>query len=63
MSESQKNVRLILVKSLIGRPKKHIACVKGLGLRKIRQQVVVADTSENRGMINQIRYLVSVEEL
>jgi len=57
-----KKLKVTLLKSRFGRLRKHRACVAGLGLRKIRQSVVVLDTPENRGMINKISYLVSVEE-
>jgi len=56
-------VRVTLLKSLHGRLKNHKACVLGLGLRRIRHSVVVADTPENRGMINKISYLLQVEEV
>ena len=58
-----KELKVTLVKSKHGRLKKHKACVAGLGLRKIHQTVQVADTPENRGMINRISYLLSVEEV
>ena len=58
-----KELKVTLVKSRFGRLKSHKACVAGLGLRKIRQTVTVLDTPENRGMINKVSYLVSVEEL
>ncbi|NOR35668.1 MAG: 50S ribosomal protein L30 [Woeseiaceae bacterium] len=57
-----KEVKVTLVKSKHGRLKNHKACVAGLGLRKIHQTVTVADTPENRGMINRVSYLLSVEE-
>jgi len=57
-----KKLKVTLNKSRFGRLKNHRACVAGLGLRKIRQSVVVLDTPENRGMIDKISYLVSVEE-
>ena len=57
-----KEIKVTLVKSRHGRLKSHKACVAGLGLRKIHQTVSVIDTPENRGMINRISYLVSVEE-
>jgi large subunit ribosomal protein L30 len=57
-----KKLKVTLNKSQFGRLKNHRACVAGLGLRKIRQSVVVLDTPENRGMINKVSYLVSVEE-
>ena len=55
-------LRITLVKSKFGRLKSHRACIAGLGLRRIRHTVTVLDTPENRGMINRISYLVSVEE-
>jgi len=58
-----KELKVTLVKSKYGRLKKHKACVVGLGLRKMHQTVQVADTPENRGMINRISYLLSVEEV
>ena len=57
-----KEIKVTLVKSKHGRLKSHKACVAGLGLRRIHQTVSVIDTPENRGMINRISYLVSVEE-
>ena len=57
-----KELKVTLVKSKYGRLKSHKACVAGLGLRKMHQTVTVADTPENRGMINRVSYLLSVEE-
>jgi large subunit ribosomal protein L30 len=57
-----KDLKVTLIKSKHGRLKSHKACVTGLGLRKLHQTVSVADTPENRGMINRISYMVSVEE-
>ncbi len=58
-----KQIKVTLLKSRFGRLKSHRACVAGLGLRKIRQSVVVLDTPEIRGMVNKVSYLVSVEEI
>jgi large subunit ribosomal protein L30 len=60
---SEKKVAVTLLKSLSGRKKSHIACARGLGLRRIRQRIEVQDSPENRGMINAIQYLLSIEEL
>ena len=57
-----KELKVTLVKSKHGRLKSHRDCVAGLGLRKMHQTVVVANTPENRGMINRVAYLLSVEE-
>ena len=58
-----KQIKVTLNKSRHGRLRSHKACIAGLGLRKIRQSVTVLDTPENRGMINKVSYLVSVEEV
>jgi len=58
-----KELKVTLIKSKHGRLRKHKACVAGLGLRRMHQTVTVVDTPENRGMINRISYLVSVEEV
>lgn len=58
-----KKLNVIMTKSKNGRLKKHQACLKGLGLSKIRQSVQVIDTPENRGMINKIAYMLKVEEI
>jgi len=60
---NSKELKVTLVKSKYGRLKSHKACATGLGLRKMHQTVTVADTPENRGMINRISYMVSVEEV
>lgn len=57
-----KSLKVTLVKSLIGRLPKHRACVRGLGLRRLHQTVEVADTPQNRGMVNKAGYLLEVEE-
>ncbi|UCC14589.1 MAG: 50S ribosomal protein L30 [Gammaproteobacteria bacterium] len=61
-SKSDAQLRVTLVKSTNGRLKAHRACVSGLGLRRINHSVTVADTPENRGMINRVSYLLQVEE-
>jgi large subunit ribosomal protein L30 len=59
---STKDIKVTLVKSRHGRIASHKACASGLGLRKLHQTVTVKDTPENRGMINRIAYMLSVEE-
>lgn len=57
-----KTVKVTQVKSAIGRLPKHKATLKGLGLRKINHTVELEDTPSVRGMINQVIYMVKVEE-
>ncbi len=59
----EKQLRIRLVRSVIGRPRKHREVVKGLGLRRIDSQVVRRDCPEIRGMVNKIPHLLEVEEL
>ena len=60
---ADQKVKVTLVKSLNGRLKNHQASVRGLGIRKIHQSVVVDRTPENLGMINTACYLLKVEEV
>ena len=59
----ERQLRIQLVRSVIGRPQKQREVVKGLGLRRMNSQVVRKDCPEIRGMINKIPHLVTVEEL
>ena len=47
-----KKIRISQKLSLIGKTKKQIACIKGLGLRRIRDSKIIEATPENLGMIN-----------
>ena len=58
-----KKLKVTLVKSPIGVGRVHQACVRGLGLRRIRHTVELEDTPAVRGMINKVSYLVSYEEI
>ena len=58
----KKTIKVTQVKSSIGRLPKHVATLKGLGLRRIRHTVELEDTPSIRGMINKISYMVKVEE-
>ncbi len=59
---AEKKLRVTLVRSVHGRVRKHKACVKGLGLRRMHHTVEVSDTPENRGMINKVSYMLKCEE-
>ena len=56
-----KTLKVTLVKSPIGTKHNHRMCVRGSGLRKIRQTVEVEDTPSSRGLINTVAYLVKYE--
>jgi large subunit ribosomal protein L30 len=54
-------LRITLVRSLIGYPRRQRETARGLGLRKINSRVVRPDRPEIRGMIDKISHLVEVE--
>ncbi len=60
--QTQKVVRITLVKSPIGYSKRHKATVRALGLRHLHQTVEHVDTPTLRGMIYLINHLVEVTE-
>lgn len=62
-SHTAPKLRLTLVKSLIGRLKKHQATVRCLGLRRIRSSVIIEPTPSLMGKVNQVAYLLKIEEV
>ena len=59
---AQKKLRVTLVRSMHGRARNHMACVRGLGLKRMHQTVEIEDTPQNRGMINKVSYLLKRED-
>ena len=55
-------IQVKLIKSLIGSKNYQRSCIKGLGLSKLGQVVLVKDTPENRGMIHKANHLLEVKE-
>ncbi len=58
---ADKQLKVTLVKSLAGQLKNIQASARGLGLRRMHQSVSVADTPENRGMIQTAVHVLRVE--
>ncbi len=56
-------LKITLVKSTIGALPKHRKTVQALGLKKLNRSVIQQDNVAIRGMINQVRHLVKVEEI
>ena len=54
-------IKVTLEKSLHGQLRRIAASVRGLGLRRRHQSVLVADTAQNRGMIHAAVHLLTVE--
>jgi large subunit ribosomal protein L30 len=61
MSEAKGKIKVTLVRSPIGTIQSHRASVRGLGLKRMRQSVILEDTPAVRGMINRVNYLVKFE--
>jgi large subunit ribosomal protein L30 len=57
----QQMITVRLVRSMIGRPEKHRAVLRGMGLTKLQQVVTLLDTPQIRGMIHKVQHLVHVE--
>jgi len=57
------HVSIILRKSMIGRRSHQRRVLAGLGLRRIDQSVVRANTPTIRGMIAKVSHLVEVREV
>jgi large subunit ribosomal protein L30 len=55
-------IKITLVKSIIGRKPKHVLVVKQLGLGKMNSSVVHQDNPAIRGLVNLVDYLLKVEE-
>ena len=55
-------LKITLVKSPIGAIPKQRATVEALGLKKVNKTVELPDNAAVRGMVNQVSYLVKVEE-
>ena len=56
-------LRVTQVKSTISHIARNRATVRALGLKRVGHTVEVADNPATRGMVRQVRFLVSVEEV
>lgn len=62
MSITKHRLSVKLVKSVIGRLPAHKDTVRGLGLKRMQQTVILEDTPSIRGMLNKVSYLLEVKE-
>ncbi len=56
------NLKITLVKSLIGSKKDQIATAHSLGLKKIRAVTIQPDNEQTKGKIKKISHLIEVTE-
>jgi len=59
---NEKSIKVTLVKSTIGAVPKNRKTVEALGLKKVNATNVIPDNASTRGMVRQVRHLVTVEE-
>ena len=57
------SLRVTQVKSTISHIARNRATVRALGLKRIGHTVEIPDNPATRGMVRQVRFLVSVEEV
>jgi large subunit ribosomal protein L30 len=57
-----KVLKVTQVRSPIGFDRKQALALRGLGLRRIRHTIEVADTPAARGLILKVRHLVEVKD-
>jgi large subunit ribosomal protein L30 len=55
-------LKVVQVRSGVGRPEKQNKILKGLGLKGPHSSVVVDNTPSFRGMIKKVLHIVTVEE-
>ena len=58
-----KQIKVTLVKSVIGQKPDNVATVRSLGLKKINSSKIHKDNDAIRGMIANVSHLVIVEEM
>ncbi|MDH7570531.1 MAG: 50S ribosomal protein L30 [Armatimonadota bacterium] len=60
---SERELKITLVRSVIGQTQRTRESVRSLGLHRLHQSVLRPDRPEVRGMVERVRHLVKVEEL
>ncbi len=59
---ADKMLKVTLVKSTIGAVPKHKKTVEAMGLSKLNKTVLLPDNAATKGQIQQVGYLLKVEE-
>ena len=62
LKPTPKDLRITLVRSPLGNSTRHKLTIRALGLTRLHQTVVQADTPQLRGMLAKVGHLVTVEE-
>jgi large subunit ribosomal protein L30 len=61
-TKTGKTIRVRLFKSINGCQERHRVSVRALGLRKLNDVRELVDSPSVRGLVNQVSYLVRIEE-
>ena len=63
MMAKTKQLKVTLIKSVIGQKPDKVATVRSLGLKKISSSNILPDNDSIRGMVAAVSHLVKVEEV
>ncbi len=58
-----KMIKITQMRSGIGRQEKHRRTLRALGIKRHQHSVIHEDTPAIRGMVNQISFLINVEDV
>ena len=58
-----KQVKVTLIRSVIGQKPEKVASVRSLGLKKINSSNILPDNDSVRGMVASVSHLVKIEEM
>ncbi len=61
--KQSKMIKITQTRSGIGRQVKHRRTLRALGIKRHQQSVVHEDTPAIRGMVNQISFMINVEDV
>jgi len=62
-ADAPRRLKITQIRSGIGKPGTHRRTLQALGIKRHQQSVVQVDSPAIRGMLFQVRHLVSVQEL
>ena len=63
MADTDKKLKITLVRSTIGAVAKNKAIVESMGLRKIGRSIILPDNAATRGQIRRVAHLLKVAEV
>jgi large subunit ribosomal protein L30 len=58
-----KEIKVKLIRSMVGRPEKHRKVLKSLGLTRMHKTVTLYDTPQIMGAIRKVQHMVEVTQV